>query len=262
MIRELAALLDAVPLTVMPLALAALYIACAELGFACHKRFGGTGSADDEGQVLSTSLLVLALLLGFTFSMALERYDERRGMVVQESNDIGTVWLRAGLLPAPHGTALQAKLTQYAILRQDSPLPHETARLARAQQLRDEIWAIAAQAQPALDGARAALLLNAVGTMLDTGNSRERAVAAQVPAPVILMLVLFSSVSCFLLGYLLDAHGHRHRLASTILFLLMGLTIMLILELDRPAEGLIVVDQSAMRDLARQLANSLPVSQN
>ena len=107
MIAALASLIDLVPLAAVPAVLVLLFLIAAEIGFRYHRRFGGDGGAEDEVQVLSTALLVLALLLGFTFSMALSRYDERRQLVVQEANDIGTAWLRAGLVPAPHGPALQ-----------------------------------------------------------------------------------------------------------------------------------------------------------
>jgi len=261
LISNLATLLDAVPLAAVPAVLVVLFYIAAELGFRAHRRFGGAGSAEDEGQVLSTALLVLALLLGFTFSMALGRYDERRQLVVQEANDIGTAWLRAGLVAAPQGAALQQVLIAYAQVRQTSPLPSETQKLATAARLRELLWQRTAQAQAALDGARAASLVSAVNAVLDTGTTREKAVAARVPGEVIMLLVIFASVTCFLLGYVLAAHGHRHRFASGVLFVLMALTLMLILDLDRPADGAILVDQSALQELYRQLASPVAALQ-
>lgn len=254
MIAELADLIDLVPLAAVPAALVLLFFIAAEIGFRYHRRFGGDGGAEDETQVLSTALLMLALLLGFTFSMALSRYDERRQLVVQEANDIGTAWLRAGLVPAPHGPALQAALADYAGVRVTSPLPGETAKLTRAAELRNRVWALTTSAQATLDGPRAVSLVSAVNAVLDTGTQREKAVAARVPGEVMLLLIMFSSVACFLLGYVLDAHGHRHRFASGVLFVLLGLTIMLILDLDRPADGAILVDQTAMEALVASLA--------
>lgn len=254
MIANLAGALDGVPLPAVPAVLVVIFYIAAEIGFRMHRRFGGGSSSQDEGQVLSTALLVLALLLGFTFSMALGRYDERRQLVVQEANDIGTAWLRAGLAPAPHGPALQQALAEYALIRQTSPLPAETAKLAAAARLRDLVWQRTAQAQAGLDGARAASLVAAVNAVLDTGTMREKAVAARVPGEVMMLLVIFACVACFLLGYVLAAQGDRHRFASGVLFVLMALTIMLILDLDRPTDGEVLVDQSAMKELAAQLA--------
>ena len=168
MISDLAGLIDLVPLPAIPAVLLALFFIAAELGFRYHRRFGGEGGAEDESQVLSTALLVLALLLGFTFSMALSRYDERRQLVVQEANDIGTAWLRAGLVAAPHGPALQTALADYARVRVTSPLPHETEKLARAAALRNRVWAITATAQATLDGPRAPPIWSAPSTPCST----------------------------------------------------------------------------------------------
>jgi len=258
LIANLAGLLDQVPLAAVPAVLVVIFFLASEFGYRLHRRFGGAGSAEDESQVLSTALLVLALLLGFTFSMALGRYDERRQLVVQEANDIGTAWLRAGLVPAPHGPALQQALGRYAQLRQTSPLPSETEKLATAARLRDAVWNRAVQAQAMLDGARAASLVAAVNAVIDTGTTREKSVAARVPGEVMILLVFFASVACFLLGYVLAAHGHRHRFVTGVLFVLMALTVMLILDLDRPADGAILVDQSALQELAAQLASAAP----
>lgn len=262
MIADLADLLDQVPLAAVPAVLVALFFIACECGYHLHRRFGGAGSTEDETQVLSTALLVLALLLGFTFSMALGRYDERRQLVVQEANDIGTAWLRAGLVPAPQGPQLQQALSDYAQVRQSSPLRSETDKLAAAARLREQMWQRAVQAQATLDGARAVSLVGAVNAVIDTGTTREKAVAARVPGEVIMLLVIFASVACFLLGYVLAAHRQRHRFASGVLFVLMALTIMLILDLDRPADGAILIDQSALQELAGQLASQSAAGQN
>jgi hypothetical protein len=259
LIDLLAGLLDAVPLAVIPVVLALLFFAAAQLGYNFHRRFGGTGSADDEGQVLQTALLVLALLLGFTFSMGLSSYDERRQQVVAEANHLRTAWLRASLVPAPHGPAIQATLAEYAGVRQVSPLPQQPERLAQAHALRARLWQQTSVGQAAVDDSQGASLVEAVTTLIETGTTRERAVAWRIPATVMVLLILFAIVSAFLLGYVLEAHGSRHNSASLVLFGLMGLVIMLILELDRPGVGTILVDQTAMEQVARQLAQTRPM---
>jgi hypothetical protein len=236
----------------VPLALLLVYFLAAEAGFLVHRWIGrgGDDGSSDEGQVLSTALLLLALLLGFTFSIALGRFDERRQLVVQEANDIGTAWLRAGLYETPAGKALQEKLAIYAASRIGSPTRADKARLAAGNRLRGEIWQLtAATTAPDRSTAQAASLVAAVNAVLDTATQREKAVAARVPGEVLLLLIVYSVVACFLLGYVLEAHGHRHRLASGTLFVLLALTVMLILDLDRPQGGYVSVDQQAMIDL-------------
>jgi hypothetical protein len=236
----------------VPIVLLLLYVLASEAGFLIHKRIGrgGDGGSADESQVLSTALLLLALLLGFTFSIALSRFDERRQLVVQESNDIGTAWLRAGLYETPPAAALQQRLAAYAKTRIGSPTGEAKARLAAGARLRGEIWQLtAATTAPDRSTAQAASLVAAVNAVLDTATQREKAVAARVPGEVLLLLIVYSVVACFLLGYVLEAHGHRHRLASGTLFVLLALTMMLILDLDRPQGGYVSVDQQAMIDL-------------
>ncbi|WP_310497871.1 hypothetical protein [Sandarakinorhabdus sp.] len=256
MISHLAAQLDALPLTAIGLLLAGSFLLASELGFWAHHRLARGGDGDqDEGQVLSTALLLLALLLGFTFSMALGRFDERRALVVQESNDIGTAWLRAGLVETPAGAALQDRLAAYARTRVGSPSPDQAERLRAGARLRGEIWQMAAAATaPDRSTAQATALIASVNAVLDTATTREKAVAARVPGEVLVLLVLYSQVASFLLGYVFEASGQRHRLASGVLFALLAMTIVLILDLDRPQGGSIRIDQRAMTDLVASLA--------
>src|SRR4051794_13017509 len=69
------------------------------------------------GMVLSATLTLLGLLIGFSFSMAIGRYDQRKNYEEEEANAIGTEYARAGLLPGPSQSKLQAQLVQYLDLR-------------------------------------------------------------------------------------------------------------------------------------------------
>lgn len=82
-----------------------------------EKRQVATGEASGEGQeayIVSAVLGLLALLMGFTFSLAVDRYETRRALVLEEANAIGTAWLRAQLLEAPHRDRIGGILIAYA----------------------------------------------------------------------------------------------------------------------------------------------------
>lgn len=267
------ALLDGVPLLGLAAALGLMFWLSSELGFAAHRRFGRSGAANeasDETQVLSTALLLLALLLGFTFSMALARHDARRAEVIKEANDIGTAWLRAGLVEGPAGTALQDRLAAYAATRiaradahdaADDDRRADAAMRAKGAVLRRELWALTAAATlPDRSTAQATALVAAVNAVIDTATTREAAIDARVPAEVIALLIIYAAVSAFLIGYVLGAYRSRHRLATGVLFLLLAITIVLIIDLDRPTNGSIRVSQQAMLDLVADIGSKRPAS--
>jgi len=105
--------LETRPLTVIALAIMAALVAAATIGYRGHlwllHRSGET-EPESHDHLLSAVLGLLALLLGFTFSLALNRYEARRDLVVQEANAIGTAWLRAQLLEPPNKAAMSGLL--------------------------------------------------------------------------------------------------------------------------------------------------------
>ena len=78
-----------------------------------RKEEGTTTSMRQEGYLVGSMLGILALLMAFSFSMALDRYEERRHLVIQEANAIGTAYLRAQLLDEPYRTRLSRLLVDY-----------------------------------------------------------------------------------------------------------------------------------------------------
>lgn len=256
--------LDDLPIWAVAVLLVAGFSVAAEIGFAVQGRLArhtnrANGDASDEAQVLSTALLLLALLLGFSFSMALGRYDARRAEVVQEANDIGTAWLRAGLVDSAAARTLQSRLAEYAGTRIATPentndRAIREARMARGAALRTEIWSLTAAATaPERSTAGSASLVSALNAVLDTATRRSEVLAARVPNRVVTLLIGYAGVSAFLLGYVLGAYGAHHRIATLLLFVLLAMTIALILDLDRPQGGGIQVSQQALVDLVADI---------
>jgi hypothetical protein len=96
-------------------------------------------------------------------------------------------------------------------------------------------------------------LVAAVNAVIDTATTREAAIDARVPSEVIILLIVYAGVSSFLIGYVLGAYRSRHRLATGVLFVLLAMTIVLIIDLDRPQNGSIRVSQAAMLDLVADI---------
>jgi RsiW-degrading membrane proteinase PrsW (M82 family) len=238
-------------LWVLGFALFGAMYAFAWLGVSLRKRV--RAERDDEGQegyLLSAALALLGLLIAFTFSLALNRYDTRRAMVVTEANAVGTAWLRAGLAGEEAGPALQAAITRYTDVRLKLPNEKGNAEAIEAETDRAQrvLWAEMHAAIRDTPPPVAATIITATNEMFDAASARKAERAARIPSRVIEVLILYALMSAGIVGYVLGGAGQRHRVVTTILFALLALALLLILDLDRPWSGGITVSQQPMID--------------
>jgi len=205
-------------------------------------------------------LALIGLLLAFSLSMSVTRFDLRRQLMVDEVNAIGTAWLRSGLLPEPTRSSLRSQLRDYAQTRvelfEDANY-RNVAEDAKGGTIRDSIWreaSVIAVADPR--SIQAGLLIQSLNDMIDLHTRRDVANANHVPELVWWLLIVITLLSMASAGFN-DAQGSRSNLGSRIvLTLALSLTLSLTLDLDRPRRGLITVSQEPMR----QLSNSLRAS--
>src|SRR5260221_3294587 len=113
-------LLDGLPLWGLFLVTVAIVALSVEAGFRLgHYRRQGSDAEKEApvGAIAGATLGLLAFVLAFTFGLAASRFDARRQIVLKESNAIGTCYLRAGLLAAPHAAAARKLLRDYVDVR-------------------------------------------------------------------------------------------------------------------------------------------------
>jgi hypothetical protein len=251
-------IVDILPLWAAALVLFVLLIAACWIGIILRSR-AAIERGDDQGYILSAALGLLALIIAFTFSLALNRYDLRRGLVVQEANAIGTTYLRADLAPEPYRDRLRIIIRHYVDARLALAEAGEdgTAILAadtQATQLQQQLWQTTMAALPAIQPAPAgALLVGAVNDTIDLAATRKAALEARLPASVIAALVLYALISAGILGHATSGNPRRSQISAGVLFVLLTLAITLILDLDRPRVGSIVVSQAPLLDLKATL---------
>lgn len=253
-----ARLMDSLPLwLIIPLILLAL-LAARELGGWAHRRYatshGTEGEeASEKGLLVSAVLGLLALLVAFTFSLSLNRYDERRKIVVEEANAIGTAEMRVRLLPSPHDAELVRLLQGYARTRLaygQSRATDKPALAARSSAQRAAIQAAALTAlAPEARTPLAALVTPSINAVLDIGVEREALNAARIPGTILAILIAYNLLTAMMLGFALSGRQARYRPATIVLFASLTLTLAMILDLDRPQRGTIRVDQTPMRQL-------------
>jgi hypothetical protein len=243
------------PILVLLLSLPALWIS-GRIGAAFKKRQRDQkdDGHDDFDILLGACLTLLALIIGFTFSMAVSRYDQRKNLEEQEANAIGTEYVRAHLLPAADAARVRALLRSYLdqrILFYKSPSGEPLRKInAQTAQLQTEMWSAVetpAAAQPTFT-----MVLTVAG-MNDVLNSQGYTQAAwwnRIPVAAWTLLIAISIFCNLLIGY--RAYGR-----STFLFLILpialSISLFLIAEIDSPRRGVIRVQPQNLESLAESL---------
>lgn len=253
-------------------ALLVTLLAAIEIGYRIGVRHKASGNDDLKEHVngLQSAVLgILALLLGFTFSLALQRFDERSQAVVNEANAIGTAALRSQLLPAALRADTQAQLREYVDLRvraSSVPLDDRAAMAqtrAQAEQAQARLWNRAREAAELDTAAYTPILfVESVNALIDAFASREAALDRHVPELVLWLMHVTFLMAAGIVGYAAGFAGHRPSLVSMIMVSLIVVLVFIILDLDRPRRGLIQVDHASLVDLQgslqRDAASGLP----
>jgi hypothetical protein len=206
--------------------------------------------------ILASILGILALLLGFTFSLSLQRFDSRSEAVVNEANAIGTAYLRAQLIPEPLRRDARLALRDYIDLRvQANTLTlvdraERQALLAKAAGVQARLWDFARTGVEADQYVYPPVLfVESVNQLIDSFGTREAALNRHVPDLVLLLLYATFLMAGAILGFASGVAGHHPSLASHIMVALIVVLVFIILDLDRPRRGLIQVSQASLVDL-------------
>jgi hypothetical protein len=251
--------LSGYPLLLIFLVSSIVILAASEIGRRLGARVGGKGG-DHIATLESAILALLALMVGFTFAMALSRFEGRRDAVLNEANAIGTTALRARLLPAPHNTQALKLLREYVQGRLDitQRVPSAAqldAAIARSNALQEALWQ-QAQGAAVKDAGMVptGLFIQTLNEMIDNQEKHLTAVRNRVPNIVLIALYGIATVASAFTGYASGLEARRSRLPVYITGMLVSTVILLIQDLDRPNSGFITVSQQPMVDTAASIA--------
>jgi uncharacterized membrane protein (Fun14 family) len=243
---------------IVAILLVALVLAV-EVGYRLGRRSrarSDEASRSHVGSVQASLLGVLALVLGFTFSLSLQRYDSRSEAVVDEANAIGTAYLRAQLLPSSVRSEVKVLLGDYVDARVRAsaiPLSDQAARgalLVKAGQQQTALWGYALQAaeedpNPVTSG----LFIQSLNELIDSYGRRNAALERHVPEVVLFLLFGTFVMTLGIVGYAAGVAGHRVSSVVYIMVVLIILLVFVIIDLDRPRRGLIEVSQKSLTEL-------------
>jgi hypothetical protein len=208
----------------------------------------------DLDLIVGATLTLLGLIIGFTFSMAVSRYDQRKNYEEAEANAIGTEYLRADLLPDAEQAKVRALLRDYLDQRVLFYQTNDGERLQQVNrataQLQAELWsAVLAAARPT------PLLALAVSGMNDVLNAQGYTQAAwwnRIPVAAWVLMITIAVFANAMFGY-----GARRRKAGVIhmlvLPLVLSIAFFLIADIDSPRRGVIRVNPQNLISLAKSL---------
>lgn len=228
------------------------------IGSSVLKKHGelDSGSREDLGTIAAATLTLLGLLIGFSFSMATSRYDQRKAFEEGEANAIGTEYLRADLLPPADAAAVRALLKEYLgqrVLSYSTRSQEQRAQIdARAAELQQKLWSAvrgpaAAQPTPVM-----ALVVSGMNDVLNSQGYAQAGLWNRIP-PQAWSLMAAIAVCC---NVLIGFGARPGRAKGYILFVLpvvVSVAFYLIAELDSPHSGLIRVTPQNLLSLVRSL---------
>lgn len=251
-------LLYDIPTALITLGLLAAMLAIMALGFLVGYRRRNKESEETRSQttaVQGSMLGLLALLLGFTFSLGLSRHDTRATAVVAEANAIGTAWLRVDLLPEELRAQAKTDLRRYLRLRVEAGqvTADQTQKRKRlvenAGKAFNDLWEVAAAHAESSRSPAAVAYLSALNDMIDALGERDAAIERHVPEVVLIMLFATFLLSGAMLGFSSGIAGTAPAPPVYLMVVLIVVLVFMIVDLDRPRRGLIEVDQSSMSAL-------------
>ncbi len=224
------------------------------------KRFnaGRHFDASSTKTIISAMFGLLAFLLAFTFGMSGNRYDARRGHIVEEANAIGTVILRADLYQDSDRTEFRKDLKKYLEARIEyfeagRDIPRVFAAIDTANAYGKRLWDRTMKLSPP-NGVHGptAQMVPALNAMYDIATVRQMGELERVPDSIVLMLLVVSLASGFYLGYT-SPESKLDWLVAVGFCLLTSVVVYITLDLDRPRRGFINLEGShaAMLELRK-----------
>jgi hypothetical protein len=237
-------------------------MACAwAVGWWVGQRHRVEGREPPAEKLGDASFALFALLLAFGFGMALQKHDQRRQMVVSESNAIGDFYACAGLLREPLRDELRTVIRSYAQLlikaRQDvySPTFEQERRQATVytNAMSDLVRQAGESGSPFTFP-----LTNSLNQLTSTEAARVSAFEDRVPTVVVLLLLMTGITSIGLTGWRHGAVGTPQRLGPLFVIAIFALVIYVILDLDQPTRGAIRVSQAPLERLVASMEKEEP----
>jgi hypothetical protein len=243
------------PILVLALSFVLLFLA-AQIGDVLRSRVFplNEDARNDFGVVLGATLTLLGLLIGFSFSMAVSRYDQRKNYEEAEANAIGTEYLRADVLPAADAVRVHELLRKYVdqrVLFYTTRSPQALAQIdAATAALENELWSAVLPAAAAQPTPPIALVLSGMNDVLNSQGYTQAAWWNRIPIAAWILMTAIAVCCNVLIGY-----GARRtdRRIFLIVPVAVSIAFFLISDIDSPRGGSIRVAPQNLVSLSQSL---------
>ena len=248
-------------LTDIPLCLFALIIFAITAASFCWgislgaKQLGKEGASEPAGSIIGAVMALLAFMLAFTFGLAAGRFDERRLLIVDSANAIGTCYLRTDYLDEPDRSKMRNMLRTYVIACQQVAKGHyKQEDIATANNLLNQMWTIAASLGQKHPTPISALFISSLNDVIDFQEKRVCAnLYTRVPQTVWFYLLLVSTLAMVGMGYYCGLNGSRPKAEAIIMVTAYAVVLLLAQDLDRPLGGILQTNYKPLDDVAKQI---------
>jgi hypothetical protein len=230
----------------------------AELGawFAARRPPAAADTREEFGVIQAATLTLLGLIIGFTFSMAVSRYDQRKNLEEEEANAIGTAYLRADLLPEADASKLRALLKEYTKERLRYYATRDGQELldvnARTAKLQNDLWAAVRAPAVAAPNPVVALAVASINDVINSQGYTQAAWWNRIPRAAWWLMIAIALAANFLIGV-----GAKQPRAAIRLLLVLpvvaAIAFFLIADIDAPRGGMIRVIPQNLNSLADSL---------
>lgn len=252
--------IQSMPALLMFVLLVGLFMVGHEAGVrlrrALARRKGVSQPEDVVAGYLPAALGLMALLVGFTFGMSLDRYNTRRALVMDEANAIEVYYRRLDTLEAPLRAKLVPALARYLGAREafsTAATPQSLAQANAVTQVAEaQLWSETVAVVNVSKAPQAGALLGAASDMFKVADTRRWALQARVPLTIVRAMLLYSLIASVFMGYGLPL-GRRYFVPSTVQFILLSLAFVLVMDLDRPHSGVVQVSQGPIMQTAEAI---------
>ena len=228
-----------------------------ETGAWLRRRYSAASDERNEALsvILGATLTLLALIIGFSFSMATNRYEQRKNFEEAEANAIGTELLRADLLPPADASSVRKLLGDYLDQRIAFDINKDDMRRMRIDerigQLETDLWAAVRVPAQAQSTAVAALVLAGMNDVINSQGYTQAAYWNRIPIAAWFLMAAIAVCSNVLFGYRVRNAGRL----SLVLPLVVSISLLLIADIDAPRHGLTHISPQNLQSLARSLGH-------